>query len=230
MNPHLYYTISLVNHPLRIAAIFDKFGANNSKETYIISDTATGPLGLRLYNIKTNNFQMVKLLKQTAAWKYKVVILTDVLNNYNMVHYQDMISALLFKTIGCTPNGFEVIRFADPKTTHLYPIYTSNIGQFRQMSDYLYVCSEEEKLIEFDPLSILGMSPLILSDKCWDYMQVGTSNSRSATQSRPIFWGGSAIIRSKDADSVVDDVEATQRLMNFSTRLICRNSDINSTI
>jgi hypothetical protein len=225
MNPPSFYTIRVINHPLRIATMLRKSNTDDSEEdTYIISDVPCGPLGLRLYNIKTSNFKMAELLKQSSAWKYKVVILTDVINNYNLVHYQDMIGAFLFKTIGATPNGFEIIRFADPKTTHLYPIYTSSIGN--KNSDYLYICSEEAKLLEFDPLSVLGMAPLIISDKCWDFMQVGARNSRNATQTRPLIWGGSSIIRSKDADSVVDDVEATQRRMNYSTRMINRYSDI----
>lgn len=189
--------LTIVCHPVVAARL------QSERKISITSSSACGPLGLRAYRVLTS---IPTSQFPSLPTRYRVVLPNATLDNYSLPDLIAMFGAFLEKVIRVKPDGYDVMRFTDPPMTHIYPMYGD---------DYLYAGEAERKLLFFDPISSLGLIPLFLDRRCWNYMYVA----------KPLIWGGSAVLESGDLLYSEQDIELTRSTMNYSKRLELRESD-----
>ncbi len=195
-------TVVSVTHPLKMEQLV------NTGRVRIIRHNRCGPLGLIRYTIETDN-QMLEEIRKISAFPYSFRLPTDVLEQYSFLDYLAMLKLFLKKTIRAEPDDFEILRYAQPRTTHIYPIYididAAGIGIFGSGDcDYLYVSDDENMLLATNALSMLGYSPI-------------SNDPLSVNSERlPLFtdWGGSCIIHSENKTQVILDL-ADKMLMDI---------------
>lgn len=190
-------SILIVCHPV-VASRLEEQG-----KIEILSFANCGPLGLRTYRVRA---RQEDLRDVDLAERYRVVLPTATLDHYSLADLTAMFTMFLQKTIRAEPQGYSVVRFSDPAMTHIYPMYDD---------DYLYASKNERKLLFFDAVSHLGLIPLFLDKRCWNYMYV----------EKPLVWGGSAVLRSEDLLYSEDDIQLTRSTMNYSKRMELRETE-----
>lgn len=151
----------------------------------ILSKKYVGPLGTAKYTLQSE-----EELNIDEARPYRIVLLSALFNNYDMSHYLEMLKLFFVKSINWMPDNFIVNKFASTHTTHIYPIYKN---------DYLYVCKEEGKLLEFNPITLLGFYPITNDPMVWYNMRIPN----------PISWEDACLIRSAEDVSRTVGVDET---------------------
>ena len=201
------YSIKLVIHPAKFEKILELMPKDPTLE---VKEHYVGCIGMKRYIIKLSDESLLNRLKEHAAVPFAIVLMTDVLDEYPLEDYRDMIDLYMTKVISVKPDGFEIIKFASPvRTIHYYPMYGG---------DYLYVGKEEIELLSIDPLTLLGLRPISDNPLCWTDMDV-----RGA-----IWWGGACLVKSEDVQRNVnlsDQVDTTIAKLNRNMRYIV--TDVN---
>jgi hypothetical protein len=184
--------VDIVTHPCKLCELEQKL---KIKFTIIKSENS-GPIGMIRYKIKCNLQSQKDELMAISAKPFCISIQTDVLECYSINDFVLMCKLMLKKLIKKEPLGFETIKFADPRTTHLYPLYGNSLNV-----EYLFVCDEERRFLFFEPLYLLGLFPV--TDEKIYYSDI-------AEMSMPtlIMFMGSLLIRSEDKSiSVINLIE-----------------------
>lgn len=145
--------IELVTHPCKLNSISD---------VNIIQSVYTGPIGMMRYILEVSS-DRVELFEKIAAIPFSVVIQTDVLECFSKEDFEEVLSAFLLKSIYSKPDAFETIKYQNPRVTHIYPLYIKS-----QDPEYLYMCEEEQRLVDFDPLLFLGLKLISSDSLCWE--------------------------------------------------------------
>lgn len=185
------YRLDIVTHPLKLEPMI------KSGSVEVLYNAPIGSIGMEQYTISTNNKSEVLSIQ---AQPYEIVILSDTLNNYSLDDYLEMCKLFIKLKIGEYPESMVVHQFANPRTTHIYPIIDD---------DYLYVCEEEKQLLYLESYTILGLYPITHDPLCWVSMQIP----------HPIYFEGGCIIHSRDNNaSTIDLAETTLQLMEQARR------------
>jgi len=200
-------TFDLVTHPCKISLIPNLI--INYKEDVT-------PIGMLRYNVTCEiNSDLHLSLLSIAAKPYYLALPTDVLECYSISDFEKMCKLYFFKKLGCAPDGFDIVRYQDPKVTHYYPMYNSYNSVD---SEYLYVCSEELRLLEFDPLSILGLFPISNNSLSWNQKTfiAGLNN---------INWGEARLLESRVRSVVVEnEIEKLRQMIERDILRLERSS------
>lgn len=196
------YRLEIITHPLKMEPFLKSDaqavgGFSTNAQVSIQSQSYIGTIGLNKY-ILTTDFK--KELLNIQAQAYEIVILTNLLEQYSIDDYLEMCKLFIKLRLGSYPDRFEIHKFQNPKTTHIYPIIDG---------DYLYVCEEENNFLYLEPYSLLGLYPITDDPMCWVSMQLR----------QPIILEGACLIRSEDKDpSTIDMANKTLQLMEQARR------------
>jgi hypothetical protein len=161
----------------------------------VVKKTYVGPLGTARYLLQSE-----EEINIDEAIPYKVVLLTPLLNNYNISHYLEMLKFFFVKTINCEPDNFIINKFASTQTTHIYPT-CKNIDPSGLIyrDEFFYVCKEEAAILELNPINLLGLYPISNDPLCWFNMKVPDS----------IFWDDLCLIRSSSKTTEMEGAYET---------------------
>lgn len=155
----------------------------------IVSKKYVGPLGTARYTLHSDQEIIIE-----EARPYKVVLLTGMFDQYNIKHFTEMLKYYLVKTIYCSPTGFVMTKFTNTSTTHIYPMYKD---------EYIYMCEEERKLVDFNPMVLLGLYPVTNDPLCWFNMRIAN----------PMSWDDICVVKSSEvlmqAQQIYDTVVET---------------------
>lgn len=185
------YRFELVTHPLKIESYI------KNEQVTVQLQRSTGCIGLNKYIVTTDLKQEIL---QIQAQPFELVLSTDTLKHYDLNNYLEMLKLFFELRIGRAPISFVILKFYDPKTTHIYPIMEDG---------YLYACKEERDYLFVEPYTLLGLRPVIKDPMCWFSMQVP----------RHIMYGGACLIRNEDYNPhTIDLVEKTIQLMEQARR------------
>jgi hypothetical protein len=185
------YRLELVTHPLKIASYI------KTEQVTVQLQRSVGCLGLNKYIVTTDLKQEIL---EIQAQPFELVLMTDTLKYYNLTNYLEMLKLFFELRIGKAPDSFIILRFSEPKTTHIYPVMEDG---------YLYACKEERDYIFLEPYTLLGLKPVIKDPLCWFSMQVP----------RHVMYGGACLVRAEDYNPDTSDlVEKTIQLMEQARR------------
>ncbi|HJZ24538.1 MAG TPA: hypothetical protein VJ201_08880 [Candidatus Babeliales bacterium] len=201
------YSLEIVTHPLKIKPLI------NDGSILVKGEYTSGPIGFKRYLLETDD---IEPLISIAGNPFEFVILTDVLDNYNTQHFIEMCKTFLELKIGAIPDEFDIIKYAQPRTTHFYPMYRetwrngTGFDDGGYTNEYLYVCEEEEAYLEYDPLIFLGLYPVTTDPLCW----------RNMTLPHPVIWNGACLIKASYniPYSTMDEVDFTLMALENSHR------------
>jgi hypothetical protein len=200
------YSLNIITHPLKINKL------TGTNDITVIQHQYVGPIGFRRYTIHTDDRNSVIAI---AAEPFSFVVLTDVLDNYNIPAFIEMCTMFLKMRIGAQPDDFEVVKFSQPRTTYFYPTYRNTwrdgvyTGAGPYINDYLDICDEERQLLSIDPLTFLGLVPVTDDPLCWMDMQL----------KRPVMWNGGAVAHYNKKDSqVMQQIDSTLLALEKSHR------------
>lgn len=167
----------------------------------IVKKTYIGPLGTALYILHSDQEIVLE-----EAYPHKLVLLTRLFDSYNIAHYLEMIRFFLIKTINCNPTNFIINKFASTKTTHIYPLYKD---------EHIYLCREESRLVELNPINLLGLYPITNDPLCLFEMKIPNS----------ILWEDICLVRSSDKQSQAQFARNT--IMSVQRRRRCGDKGVN---
>jgi len=109
------------------------------------------------------------------------------------------------------PISFEVHKFLNPATTHIYPIYNNLHRDEMIGSGYLFVCAEERGFLDScvsDVHAMLGFRAVTHDPLCWIKM----------TLTSPLMWEGACIVRSEDVMDERAQMLAVTRYVEVARR------------
>ena len=144
-----------------------------------------GPLGTAKYLLHSD-----REIDVEEAVPFKVVLYSELFKDYNINHYTEMLRYFLVQSVYCNPTGFIINKYASTGTTHIYPMY---------QNEYIYMCSEESKLCDLSPITLLGLCPVTNDPLCWLSMSIPD----------PLRWGDTCVVRSEDRIMLSEHIHET---------------------
>ena len=206
------YRTEIVTHPTKLDALI------KSQTVTVVNSQSVGPIGFKRYWLALDDPSIVLSL---AAKRYQFVLLTDVLEHFNLNYFLEMCQLFLKMKLGAAPDDFEIIKMAQPRTTHIYPTYRdtwrNGIGFApTYTSDYLYVGPEEEQLLFIQPLTLLGLRPVSGDPLYW---KLAYENQVPLQMSRAVKWNHACVMRTEGFSSKqAEEIEATHMQLERAHR------------